>query len=106
MQEHALEVLRFELRLASRWNEDVSHYEARETGKGSSSVWEWVNSVSKQNRGKGLRVAWFWKMFENVMWKEGDGDRMAVEILDEVEGMFPVWSTLCIYRTPLAMLKE
>ena len=27
-------------------------------------------------------------MFEGVVSKEGDGDRMAVENLDEVEGMF------------------
>jgi len=40
------------------------------------------------------------------MWKEGDGDRMAMENLNEVEGMFSLQSTLCIYRTPLAVLKE
>ena len=84
----------------------VSHFEFRKTGKGSRNVWEWVNSVSKRDKGKGLRDAWFWKMLENVIRKEGDGDRTPVENLDEVEGMFSVWSTLCIYRTPLAMLKE
>ena len=65
-----------------------------------------MDSVSKRNRGKGLRDTWFWKTFENVLWKGEDGDRMSVENLDEVEGMFSVWSTLYIYRTPLAMLKE
>ena len=49
-----------------------------------------MNSVSKRNRGKGSRDAWFWKMFEDVLWKRGDGDRMFVENLDEVEGMFSV----------------
>ena len=55
-----------------------------------------MNSVSKRNRGKGLSDPRFWKRFENVMWKEGDGGRTSVENLDEVEGMFSVWSTLCI----------
>ena len=32
--------------------------------------------MCKRNRGKGLRDALFWKMFQDVMWKEGDGDRI------------------------------
>jgi len=67
----------------------VSHYEVSKTGKGGRNVWEWRNSISKRNRGKGLRDASFWK-FEGVMWTEGDGDRMSVENLDKVEGMFSV----------------
>jgi len=30
------------------------------------------------------------------MWKEGDGDRISVENLDEVEGMFSVVNFVCI----------
>jgi len=48
------------------------------TGKDSRSVWEWKNSISKRNRGKGLRDTSFGKRFEGVMWKEGDRDRMSV----------------------------
>ena len=55
---------------------------------------------------KRLREESFSKMFEEVVWKEEDGDRMTVENLEEVEGMFFLCSQLCIYRTPLAMLKE
>jgi len=40
------------------------------------------------------------------MWKEGDGDGMSAENLDEVEAMFSVVNLVYIYRTPLAMLKE
>ena len=67
-----------------------SHYEVSKTGTGSRNVWKWKNSVSKRNRGKGLRDASFWKMFEGVMWKEAEGDRIAVDNLDEAEGMFSV----------------
>ena len=62
--------------------------------------------MSKRNRGKRLRDVSFWKRFECVMWKEGDGDGMSAENLDEVEAMFPVVNLVYIYRTPLAMLKE
>ena len=68
----------------------MSHYEVSKTGRGSRNVWEWKNSVSKRNRGKGLRDASFGKKFQCVMWKEGDGDGMSAENLDEVEGMFSV----------------
>jgi len=68
----------------------VLHNEVSKTGKGSRNVWEWRNSVSKRNRGKGLRDILYWEKFECVMWKEGDGDGMSVENLDEVEGMFSV----------------
>ena len=68
----------------------MSHYEVSRTGKGSRNVWERKNSVSKRNRGKGLRDASFWRKFEVAMWKEGDGDRMRVDNLGEVEGMFSV----------------
>ena len=40
------------------------------------------------------------------MSKEEDGDRMTAENLDEVDRMFFLCSQLCIYRRPLAMLKE
>jgi len=68
----------------------VSQYEVSKTGKGSRNVWECRNSIGKRNSDRGLRDASFWKKFEGVMWKEGDGDRISVENLDEVEGMFSV----------------
>ena len=45
----------------------VSHYEVSETDKSSRNVWEWRNSVSKRDRGKGLRDVLFWRKFEGVM---------------------------------------
>jgi len=42
----------------------VSHNDVSKTGKGSRSVWEWRNSVSKRNGGKGLRDILFWEKFE------------------------------------------
>jgi len=68
----------------------VSHNEVSQTGKGSRNIWEWKKSVSKRNRGKGLRDTSFGKKFEGVMWTEGDGHGMSAENLDEVGGMFSV----------------
>jgi len=42
----------------------VSQNEVSKTGKGSRNVWEWRNSVSKRNRGKGLRDILVWEKFE------------------------------------------
>jgi len=76
------------LELRDGLNKCHTNYEVSKTGNGSSNVWEWKNSVSKRNRGMGLRDASFWRKFESVMWKEGDHDRMTVENMDEVEGTF------------------
>ena len=46
------------------------------------------NSVSRRNRGKGLKDATFWVKFESVSRKEGEGDEMEAEDLDEVEERF------------------
>jgi len=42
----------------------VSHNKVSKTGIGSRKVWEWRNSVSKRNGGKGLRDILFWEQFE------------------------------------------
>jgi len=36
----------------------------------------------------GLRDEMFWMEFESDVWKKGEGDRMEVEGLDEVEERF------------------
>ena len=45
-------------------------------------------------------------MKERKVSEEEERDGMEVEDLNEVEGGFSLLSSLCIYRTPLAMLRE